>query len=109
MSDHGAALRAKYPGVKVIDAGEPLRHLGLRDAIHPFDAVASLFPSQEAADAFAAANLEDYGHPNLGSYADGDGVIGVLDMRPALAQMGGRPCDPLLPDDWKPARGAARG
>lgn len=54
------------------------------------EVMAFRYESQEAADAWAEGNLEHNGHPALGSYPDpaGDGaVIGVLDLRPALAAL----------------------
>ena len=96
MANPGAELREKYDGhVRVVDAGEPLRRLGLRETVHPRDAVACLYPSQEACDEFAAANLEHHGHPSLGSYATDGGVMGVTDLRHALPRL----TDPTLPDD----------
>jgi hypothetical protein len=91
----GAELRERYGRPPRVDSGDALRRLGLRDSIHPHDAFAFLYPSQEAADAFAAANLEHYGHPDLGSYATDEGVIGVTDLRHALPKV----TDPTLADD----------
>lgn len=98
--DSGASLRARYGRPLTADVAGALRRLGLREAVHPLDAYAFRYDSQEAADAFAVSNLEHHGHPDLGSYlADDGGVVGVLDLRPALAP---HVTDPALPDDWRP-------
>ncbi len=85
----GAELRAKYGKPPAVDSDEALRRLGPHESIHPRDAFAYLHPSQEAADAFTAANLEHYGHRCLGSYVTEEGVVAVYDVRPALARMTG--------------------
>lgn len=93
----GAELRERHRGsITSANRGDALRHLGLRDTIHPRDVWASLFPSQEVADAFALANLEEHGHLNLGSYATGEGVVGVCDLRNSLL---GDVTDPSEPDE----------
>lgn len=96
----GAELRERYGTPPWVDRGDALRRLGLRDSIHPDDVFACLYPSQEAAAAFAACNLEHHGHPDLGSYVTGKGVVGVCDLRRALPRV----TDPSLPDS--PQEGA---
>jgi len=62
--------------------------------VSPDDIYVGLYRDQMAADGWLAANLEDHGHPSLGSYPLEDGrVVGVLDLRPALRRArGDDPC-----------------
>jgi len=92
-------LRERYGKPPSADCGAALRALGLREYIHPADAKAFLYPSREAADAFAAGNLRHHGHPDLGSYETPEGIVGLTDLRPALAEAAGVTADPRLPDD----------
>jgi hypothetical protein len=87
-------LWRRYGKPPQVNGGVALRALGLRGTIHPDDVCAFLYPSQEACDAYATGNREHHGHPDLGSYAAGDKVVGVVDLRRALP----RPGDPALPD-----------
>jgi hypothetical protein len=85
------------------DAGGALRLLGCRAAVHPRDVIASAYQDQAAAAAWAESNLAHYGHPSLGAVTvEGVGVVGVLDLRPALAAHGVPPTDPARPDGWLP-------
>ncbi len=60
------------------------------DDVSPAEICAFRYRDQEAADAYAASNLEHYGHPSLGTVRLEDGtVIGVLDLRPALRRARG--------------------
>lgn len=79
-------------------AGDALRLLGLRDRVHPLDVIAFVYRDQAAADAWAASNADHYGHPCLGTIPVDGGVLGVLDLRPALAREGVGPKDPAEPD-----------
>lgn len=65
-----------------------IAHMDTADDLHPGQVVVMVYPSQEAADAFAAANLEQHGHPTVGTYEapDGSGIVGVLDIRAAIAE-----------------------
>jgi hypothetical protein len=94
MADTGAELRERYGKPIQVHGGDALRQLGLRGTIHPDGVVAFLYPSQGAADAYAAGNLEHHGHPDLGSYEVAGGVVGVVDMRHALPKV----TDPAEPD-----------
>jgi hypothetical protein len=93
-ADLGAPTRERYGTPAQVRGGDALRRLGLRGTVHPDDVVAFLYPTQEAADAFAAANREHYGHPDLGSFPVPGGVIGVSDMRHCLRVV----TDPAKPD-----------
>jgi hypothetical protein len=76
----------RYGRPVTVDAATALRMLGITD-VDPSEVHAFRYRDREAADAYASANLEHYGHPTLGSYILGDEVIGVLDFRPAIADM----------------------
>jgi hypothetical protein len=97
-ADPGFELRLRYGTPVTADTAGALRRLGLRDTVHPLDAYAFRYQSQEAADAFAVSNREHHGHPDLGSYVAHGGVIGVIDLRHSLEHV----TDPALPDDWRP-------
>lgn len=85
-------------------AADALRLLGLREAVHPRDALAYAYHDRRAADAWAASNWEHYRHPLLGCLVvEGAGVVGAYDLRPMLAAHGCELTDPGLPDDWCPA------
>lgn len=84
--------------------GEVLRMFGIRQFVHPRDVMIFAYRDQAAAEAWAKSNLEHYGHPSLGRMVGGDEIIGVMDLRPALAGHVGKPVDPMLPDDWRQPR-----
>ena len=86
--------------VRLSAAGTVLRLMGRRDDIHPRDVVASLYPSVEAAEAFAALNREHFGHDVIGPVAVPAGAVAVVDMRRTLAALQKQPTDPALPDDY---------
>lgn len=70
-----------------VDTKAALRLLGITD-VDPRDVAAFRYRDREAADAYAAANLEHWGHSTIGSYDLGEhGVVGVLDLRAAIAEM----------------------
>ncbi len=107
MADAQSAIReelwAKYgrPAVRRgSQAGDVLRALRLRDSLHPRDCVVGVYPSMEAAEAFAAANREHWGHEVIGpAVANGD-VVDVVDLRPSMAKLSGwAQIDPALPDE----------
>lgn len=82
-----AQMYATYGIPKTTDAASALEALGITDAT-PDHVVAFIYRDQEAADAYAVANLEHHGLPSLGTYdlATG-GVVGVVDLRPELARL----------------------
>lgn len=82
------ALRAQYGQPVTVDAAEALRVLGEHMHLAPADVVAFRYRDQEGADAYAASNLEHYGHPSLGTYVVPDGVVGVIDLRQARRVLG---------------------
>lgn len=79
-----AGLRARYPGAAPYDTAAALNLLG---SSHPAElAHAFLYPSLEAAEAYAASNAEHSNIPSLGIVGlPGGGWVGVLDLGPALA------------------------
>lgn len=87
------------------DTGAALRLLELRDQVHPRDAIAFVYRDQQAAGAYAASNLDHSGLPSLGTVPVDGGILGVLDLRPALMA---KITDPALPDDWTPVRPGPR-
>lgn len=95
-----AALIAAHGEPRMTDGGAALALLGLRGAVHPADVVAFAYRDRDAAAAWQASNLEHNGIPALGAAVAETGVIGVLDLRPAL----GAVMDPALPDDAPPPR-----
>jgi hypothetical protein len=94
-AEHGTP--AGFPGTATA-----LRLLGVRDRIHPNDAVAFVYRDQAAADAFAASNAAHCDLPSLGTVPVDGGVLGALDLRPALARGGLPGTAPARPDNWKP-------
>ena len=82
-------LRSRYGQPTKAEAASALSALGLLGEVDPDGVIAFTYPSQEAADAYAAANLEHWGHPTLGTYETTAGVIGVLDLRPAIHERDG--------------------
>lgn len=91
-------LWATYGQPTRADTAVALRTIGKGQEVHPKDAVAYLYRDQEAADAFAASNLETYGLSTLGSYATHLGVIAVLDLRPSMRAHGSALTDPAEAD-----------
>jgi sarcosine oxidase delta subunit len=71
-----AALCARWGRPQRADAAEALRLLGVSD-VSPDDVTAFRYASADAAEAFAASNLENYGYRSLGIKVADDGVIGV--------------------------------
>lgn len=82
--------------------GTALRIMNRRDDIHPRDAIAVLYPSMDAAEAFAALNRDHFGHDVIGPLPVPAGALAVVDLRQQLTDLGGEPTDPALPDDWSP-------
>jgi hypothetical protein len=77
---------------------------GLRATVHPRDAYAFIYRDQAAADAWQQATLDHHGVGHFGTYPTGEGpeVIGIYDLRAALAEYGAPITDPGLPDGWAP-------
>lgn len=110
-----AALTARHGQPRSLgrpaETAAALRALGLRGRVHPRDAFAFAYRDAAAAAAWQQATLTHHDTPSLGTCAaEGGGVTGVYDLRPALAgiaQDAGRSwayTDPALPDDWTPPR-----
>jgi hypothetical protein len=77
-------LAAHYPvtGDPSYDTGAALTLLGLAGRVDPADALAWVYPSREAADVYARANLACWGRGSLGTVIDPAGqVVGVTDLR----------------------------
>jgi hypothetical protein len=74
--------------------------LGLRAEVHPRDVVAFCYRDAASAVAWAEANLQHYGHPDLGHVEVGGQLVGLLDLRPALIVHGAQPTSPGEPDDY---------
>lgn len=74
------------PGPVALDCA--LSMIGEPAGVTMNDIWASRCRDQEAADAWARANLDWHGHPLLGQKVMEDGtVVNVYDLRPALARM----------------------
>lgn len=66
------------------------RTAGISPCVRAAEVYASIYRDQAAADAWLASNLEHHGHPAIGTVLMDDGrVIGILDLRPALARSAG--------------------
>lgn len=105
MSSHSeirAPLVREYGNPKIVDTAWALRMLGKRDEIHPRNAFAAVYPSEEAAQAYADANSEHWGYVSVGRIPVDGGILGVTDLRRAWRDLDHPITDPALPDDWKP-------
>lgn len=111
--DGPAAERNMVRGELIARYGEPtplpradraglLRLFGRRADIHPYNVLAALYPSMAAAEAYAQANREVYGHDVLGPIPVPADAVAVTDLRRELAAHGCQATDPGLPDDWTP-------
>ena len=76
-----------------------LRAVGLRGEIHPHDAFAFAFPDRESCLASAQRDRDNHGNDVHGPWETEAGFVSVVDIRPQLAAMGGKPTDPSRPDD----------
>ena len=76
---------ATYGKPDIVDAVAALQVLGITE-VTPTQVIAMRYRDQEAADAYAAANLEQ-GLSMLGTYDVPGGVVGVLDLRPEIARL----------------------
>lgn len=83
------------------DTPAALRMTGLRDLIHPDDAMAYLYPSEEYFKVSAAADRE-LGNLVHGPLVTEMGLLGIVDVRPQLQAAGCQPTDPALPDRREP-------
>jgi hypothetical protein len=79
--------RPDWPGERV-DSETALTLIGVT-GVHPDDVVATRHATRTTVLLTARANREAYGHPTLGAIKDaGRGWVVVLDLRPALAELG---------------------
>lgn len=88
----GDVLRAKYGQPDRVDTAAALRLAGLRGEVHPQDAIAFTYPSDEAAEAFATAN-RDAGL-SVTRVSTEAGPVNVIDLRSALSHV----TNPTEPD-----------
>jgi hypothetical protein len=95
-------LLAVYGVPRRVPGPDALALVGRRGDVHPRDVMAHLYRDQAAADGWLGANLARFGHPQLGTAPAGDGVVGVLDLRPELDRHGVAATDPAQRDDWHP-------
>lgn len=93
-----ADLWERHGRPRAVDPGLALRTAGLRADVHPRDVFASCYRDAVAAEAFAAANREHYGHPTLAVMTVEGGILGIVDLRPSLREVGVDLTDPALPD-----------
>jgi hypothetical protein len=94
----------KTPGVVRTDTAQALRDHGLRDQIHPDDAVAFIYPSREVFEASAKRDREIHGNDVHGPFETEAGLVGIVDMRPQFRGTGVTATDPGLPDiitEWR--------
>lgn len=107
-----AALTAAHGQPRHMDTAVALRFAGIREHVHPRDAYAFAYRDAQAAHAWQQSTLDHHGVGHFGTYATGTGpeVVGIYDLRSAMAQLGAEPTDPGLPDDWTPTsrRGGRR-
>jgi len=81
-----------------------LRLAGLRDEVHPHDAMAFIYPDRAYFERSAARDRELLRNDVHGPYETPEGLLGIVDIRPQLRERGLRATDPELPDDWTPPR-----
>lgn len=89
------------------DTAAALRLAGLREKIHPRDAVAFIYPGRAYFDASARRDREIHRNDVHGPFETADGLLGIVDIRPAVREAGILATDPAMPDDC--AAGSARG
>jgi hypothetical protein len=87
------------------DTAAALRLAGKRDEIHPDDAFALIYPDRAYFEASAKRDREIHHNDVIGPLETPDGLIGIVDMRWQMREMGCPPTDPSLPDDRGPQRG----
>lgn len=103
-AEHTACLRLRTirpPPGKRFPGGEAaaLRHLGLRDQVHPIDVWATVYLDPEAARVYAAADFAHFGHPTWTAPVEGGGTLVVIDLRPGLIAHGAKVADPTWDDN----------
>jgi hypothetical protein len=86
------------PGVQVLDTARVIRHLGLRDRVHPHDAVAFSYPAMDVYEASAKRDREIHGNEVFGPYETEAGIVAVVSLRPQLLRQGHPVADPAEPD-----------
>jgi hypothetical protein len=91
-----------------VKAAVPLELLGRRAEVHPRDAVAFAYRDLGAAAAWTETTREHYGIPSLGIVTVDGAIVGVYDLRAALAANGAGATSPRLPDNWTPPHPARR-
>lgn len=90
-----------------LDTAAVLRAFGLRDTLHPVDALAFGHPDLVSAQRSARRNRDLYGVIVHGPRETEAGWVMVTDLTPQIRAIGGEPTDPALPDDYMPGREAA--
>lgn len=87
------------------DTAAALRLVGLRDTIHPDDAIAFIYPDREYFEASASRGREIHHNLVHGPYETPEGLMAIVDMTPQLREMSGiAVTDPALPDDCRRAK-----
>lgn len=90
------------------DTATALRRAGLRDQIHPLDAVAFIYPNRKYFEVSAKRDREEHGNEVTGPIETEDGLLGIVDIRPQFREMGIMITPPSLPDDYAPAKAHRR-
>ena len=82
--------------------GRILRYAGLRDQLHPRDAVACTYPDRAYFEESARRDREIWGNRIHGPWETEAGLIAIVDITPQLREGKMEITDPALPDTWKP-------
>lgn len=82
-----------------LDTARVLRYTGLRDQIHPLDAVACTYDGRAHFDESSRRDREIHENAVHGPWVTEAGLVAIIDLRPQLERMGCAPTDPALPDD----------
>jgi hypothetical protein len=82
-----------------VQTGAALRVAGKRAEIHPHDAVAFIYPDRAYFEASAQRDREIHHNDVIGPLVTDAGLIGIVDMRRQLREMGASATDPAFPDD----------
>lgn len=96
-----------YRGTVLRDTAAVLRQYGLRDQIHPRDAVAIVYPDREYFEQSAKADREVHGNDVHGPWETDAGLVAIVDMRPQMRAQDWAVTPPDLADDWTPGAGEA--
>jgi hypothetical protein len=83
------------------DTPAGLRLAGLREVIHPDDAVAFLYPDRRFFEESAAADRA-LGNQVYGPWPTEAGLLGIVDVRPQLSLASCPLTNPALPDRTEP-------